>query len=76
MGIADYEQGVLCWINDGSGDGILDVTVKVWNPTGVATAWLDHSVLYGDLVVVPVPGAVLLGILGLGAAVVKLRKRA
>lgn len=61
------------WLND---DGILDVTIKVWNPTGVVTAWLDHSVLYGDLVAVPVPSAVLLGILGLDAVVVKLRKRA
>lgn len=60
------------WLND---DGKLDVTINVtnpgWNP---ATAYLDHSVLYGNVSVVPVPGAVLLGVLGLSAAGIKLRK--
>ncbi|MEN6428939.1 MAG: hypothetical protein ABFE13_26625 [Phycisphaerales bacterium] len=61
------------WLND---DGILDVTITVSNPLGTATAWLDHSVLYGNLVAVPAPAAVLLGLLGLAAAGRKLRKHA
>ena len=61
------------WLND---DGILDVTVKVSNPLGTATAWLDHSVLYGNMAHVPVPGAALLGVLGLGYASMKLRRHA
>ncbi|MDI9433028.1 MAG: PEP-CTERM sorting domain-containing protein [Planctomycetota bacterium] len=60
------------WLND---DGILDVVVTVSNPLGTASASLDHSALYGNLEVVPVPGAVLLGVLGLGAAGMKLRRR-
>ncbi len=32
------------WLND---DGKLDVTVGVWNAKDSATAWLDHSRLYG-----------------------------
>lgn len=59
------------WLND---DGILDVTIKVRTPLGTATAWLDHSVLYGNVAAVPVPGAVLLGFLGLGYAGMRLRK--
>ena len=55
-------------------DGTLNVTINVSNPGCTATAWLDHSVLYGNVSVVPVPGAVLLGVLGLSAAGIKLRK--
>jgi hypothetical protein len=63
------------WLND---DGLLDVTIDVYNDFGgvlggTATAYLDHSRLYGTAVV-PVPGAVLLGVLGLSAAGIKLRK--
>jgi hypothetical protein len=59
------------WLND---NGELDVTIEVGNPLCTATAWLDHSRVYGTAVV-PVPGAVLLGVLGLGAAGIRLRKR-
>ena len=60
------------WLND---DGILDVTLNVSNPLGTATAWLDHSALYGNLVGhTPAPAAVLLGLLGLGTAGLKLRR--
>jgi hypothetical protein len=60
------------WLTDGQ----LDVRVEVHNygVLGWADAWLDHSRVYGTAVV-PVPGAVLLGVLGLGAAGLKLRKR-
>jgi hypothetical protein len=34
----------IAWLND---DGELDVTVQVRNRNGTATAWLDHSRLYG-----------------------------
>lgn len=57
------------WLND---DGILDVTISAsnpgWNP---ATAWLDHSRLFGtaETAPVPEPGTIVLlgaGLLGLG----------
>ncbi len=50
------------WLND---NGLLDVTLTVQNNLGTATAYLDHSRLYGTAVV-PVPGAVLLTGLGVG----------
>ncbi len=56
------------WLND---DGELDVTVVVHNDLGTATAWLDHSKVYGTATTVPIPGAVwllgsgLIGLLGI-----------
>ncbi|MBP7051964.1 MAG: hypothetical protein KBE65_13200 [Phycisphaerae bacterium] len=61
------------WLND---NGVLDVKISVSNPLGQATAWLDHSVLYGNFVHMPVPAAVLLGAVGLGYAGMKLRRYA
>jgi hypothetical protein len=69
------------WLND---DGRLDVTLTVDNSRDSADAWLDHSKLYGTAMtpeirsnptpaVVPVPGALLLGMLGL-ATTRKLRR--
>lgn len=60
------------WLND---DGILDVQIQISNPLGTGNAALDHSRLYGTAQVVPVPGAVLLGVLGLGTAGMRLRRR-
>jgi len=60
------------WLND---DGVLDVTIEVSNPLGTATAWLDHSVLYGNMAHAPAPAAVLLGMLGLGYAGMRLRRK-
>ena len=59
-------------------DGLLNVKVKTgYFVTGVHEdfEWL-HSTLSGEFEAVPVPGAVLLGLLGLSVAGVKLRKRA
>ncbi len=69
------------WLND---NGLLDVTLTVHNSRSSADAWLDHSKLYGTAMtpqipddptpaVVPVPGALLLGLLGL-ATTRKLRR--
>lgn len=69
------------WLND---NGLLDVTLTVDNSRDSADAWLDHSKLYGTAMtpeirgnpapaVVPVPGALLLGMLGL-ATTRKLRR--
>ena len=67
--IMDLNVGI---IND---DGMLDVTVSVANHAcGPALISLQSSTL--EATVVPVPGAVLLGMLGLGAAGVRLRKHA
>ncbi|HPC96809.1 MAG TPA: hypothetical protein PLU87_17825 [Sedimentisphaerales bacterium] len=61
------------WIND---DGKLDVGISVWNygilPAGIS---LDKSTLTATVEAVPVPGAALLGVLGLSAAGMKLRRR-
>ncbi|NLX20778.1 MAG: hypothetical protein GXY55_03780 [Phycisphaerae bacterium] len=56
-------------------NGQLAVTVVVHNPLGTANIGLDHSILYGTVARVPVPGAALLGVLGLSAAGMKLRRR-
>ena len=54
-------------------DGLLSVKVEVTNSGG--DVCLLASELSGTAQVVPVPGAVLLGVLGLGAAGMKLRRR-
>ncbi len=56
-------------------DGSITVTVGVWNQLGTGDVWLDHSIFYGTVEAVPVPGAALLGVLGLSAAGMKLRRR-
>ncbi len=58
-----YEPVPMAWITGNS----LDITLRLWN------ARIDKVEL---LATVPVPGAVLLGMLGLSVAGVKLRKRA
>ncbi len=60
------------FLND---NGVLDVEVDVWNALGTGDVYLKRSELCGTAEVVPVPGAVLLGVLGLGAAGMKLRRR-
>jgi len=57
-------------------DGILgvDVYVNNYSHEGYADITLTQSALVGEFTPVPVPGAILLGILGLSAAGVKLRK--
>jgi len=60
------------WLNDD--DGILGVSVGVWNPSGTGDIYLRTSTLSGTAAVVPIPAAVLLGMLGLGVAGWRLRK--
>lgn len=67
----DVAVDLLPMIND---DGVLSVKIGVWNPLGNADIGIVSSVLTGDFETVPVPGAVLLGMLGLSAVGVKLRK--
>jgi len=57
-------------------DGVLGVDIAVVNNMGTADIRLDYSKLSGEYAVVPVPGAILLGLLGLSAAGIKLRKHA
>jgi len=60
-------------IND---DGLFGVEISVSNHAcGLGFVSLDHSILSGTACQVPVPGAALLGLLGLSAAGIKLRKR-
>ena len=73
----DYNLTVpVAYLND---DGLLDVKIDVYDnefgyPTG--DIYFDLSTLSGEFTVVPVPAAVLLGLLGLGAAGIKLRRHA
>jgi len=62
----------IAWLND---NGILkvEVTVDNWN-SSYADVYLTKSELCGEFTPVPVPGAILLGILGLSVAGLKLRK--
>lgn len=53
------------WLND---DGQLDVTLTVSNDLGTATAWLDHSRLYGIAETIPVPEPTTLFLFGTGLA--------
>lgn len=64
----------LGWLND---DGVMHVTVNVWNNNlANGNIYLTSSTLTGDFTVapVPVPGAILLGMLGLGYAGRRLRR--
>ena len=73
--LLDYSMNVPVSYLD---DGLLKVEVRGGYPeSGVYEdfKWLQ-STLSGEFSVIPVPGAVLLGILGLGAAGIKLRKYA
>ena len=60
-------------------NGSLDVAIQAYNYVdgifNTADLSLDHSVLYGNVEAVPVPGAVVLGMLGLSVAGARLRKR-
>ena len=59
------------WLNS---DGLLDVTINLWNTAGTADIGLDHSKLYGTAETAPVPepatillmGIGLLGMVGIG----------
>ncbi len=53
------------WLND---DGKLDVTIKVRNDLGTASAWLDHSRLYGTAESAPVPEPTTMLLFGTGLA--------
>lgn len=75
-----FEIGI-DWLND---DGQLDVTIDIYNHLDGCTplngaqaiAWLDHSRLYGTAAVpVPVPGALMLGLIGVATTSLRLRRR-
>jgi hypothetical protein len=53
-------------------DGILGVRIKVYNSNGTGDVYLTSSTLTGEFV--PVPAAVVLGMLGLGVAGLRLRR--
>ena len=69
----------IAWLND---NGILKVEVTIdddplsdyWDGRNYADVYLTKSELCGEFTPVPVPGAILLGILGLSVAGLKLRK--
>ncbi len=56
-------------------DGILGLQLSITANGLLNLTSLDHSAVWGDLEAVPVPGAALLGVLGLSAAGMKLRRR-
>lgn len=61
------------WLND---DGLLDVVIKVNNSLGTATAWLDHSRLYGTAETAPVPEPATLFLMGTGfVGLVRMRRK-
>ncbi|MDI6447856.1 hypothetical protein [Anaerobaca lacustris] len=74
-GYEDFEFQIDAdWLN--SSGGSLTVALRANSAYGSDSGtYLKRSVLSGDVSVVPVPGAVLLGVLGLGAAGMKLRRR-
>ncbi len=76
-----FEIGI-DWLND---DGRLDVAIDIYNQLdgctpvngAQAAAWLDHSRLYGTAVApmpVPVPGALMLALIGVATTSLRLRR--
>jgi len=60
----------ITWLND---NGLIDVTIEVDNERSMATAWLDHSRLYGTAQVCPngvIPEPLTVGMTGLAVAAV------
>ena len=51
------------WLNS---DGLLDVTINLWNTTGTADIGLDHSRVYGTAETAPVPEPSTILLMGIG----------